>query len=188
MKIHQQQLLVFFCLSVHASITESFRNQQFPSGQRYTKTNLLTVKQQTTLDSSSSSLQLASTKNNNKDYNDDAFGFVFLGSLVLTQDPWFAGSFLTLSAMAATVTRADTRKVLPFMLPATKAVPAAVAGFSLLVAIILRQIVVGQEDLLGADVVSSASLSENAPWIQLGLCTVSMVYGFVLAERDEETV
>jgi hypothetical protein len=115
---------------------------------------------------------------NKNDYSDDAFGFVLLGSLALTQDSCFAGAFLTLSSMAAVATRAGR-------LPATKAVPAAVAGCSLSLAVALRQ--AGQEGLLGRDLVEVSSLPENAAWIQVGLCTVSMIYGF-LASREEDTV
>ena len=114
-----------------------------------------------------------------KDYNDDAFGFVFLGSLALTQDPIFAGSFFALSAAAAVATRLE-------WLPASKVVPAAVAGCSLLVAIILREVASnGQDSLLGSAEISS-SFSENGAWIQVGLCTVSMIYGFAMASREEK--
>ena len=114
-----------------------------------------------------------------KDYNDDAFGFVFLGSLALTQDPVFATIFFTLSAAAAIATRSG-------QLPATKKVPAAVAGCTLVATMLLRQVASsGQSNLLGYEDLSE-SLPQNGAWIQAGLCVVSMVYGVVMAAREEE--
>ena len=119
--------------------------------------------------------------NNNNDYNDDAFGFVFLGGFIVTRDPFFAGTFLLLSTLAAIATRNGS-------LPATKAVPAAVAGCTLIVALILpkEQLYELLQPFIEKTTESSLSFPVDSSWIQVGLCTVSMLYGFLLSSSDHE--
>mmetsp|Transcript_25187 Transcript_25187/g.59400 ORF Transcript_25187/g.59400 Transcript_25187/m.59400 type:complete len:194 (+) Transcript_25187:91-672(+) len=112
----------------------------------------------------------------NTDYNDDAFGFIFLGGFVVTQDPLFAGTFLLFSAIAAIATRNGK-------LPATNAVPAAVAGFTLIVSLLLPKDQLYQLLTIQRP---EPSLPVDASWIQVGFCTVSMLYGFLLSSSDEQ--
>lgn len=58
-------------------------------------------------------------------YGDDAFGLVFLGSSFAAQDSAFAGTFLVLSAMAATATNLK-------YLPQDPSIPGAVAAVALM--------------------------------------------------------
>ena len=117
-----------------------------------------------------------SVKNNN-DYNDDAFGFVFLGGYILSRDAIFAGTFLILSALAAIATRNGK-------LPTTKAVPAAVAGCTFLFNLIIPNEKL--YELLPFIERAEPSLPLDSSWIELGFCTVSMVYGFILSSSSEE--
>jgi hypothetical protein len=75
---------------------------------------------------SSRKLDLNSSSNDDDDddknehsrggYNDDCFGLIFLSGLAVTNDPIFAGTFLTLSFLAALATSlgkfpASSRKI-----------------------------------------------------------------------------
>ena len=121
-----------------------------------------------------------SSNDYNNDYNDDAFGFVFLGGYVLTRDVFFSGTFLVLSAVAAIGTRAGR-------LPSTRAVPASVAGATLVVLSLLHPFYEPLCDLLPfVERPESSVLPLDPSTIQLGLCTVSMLYGFVLSSSEEE--
>lgn len=91
-----------------------------------------------------------------KDYNDDAFGLVFLGGGLATQDAAFMGTFLVLSAVAAVGARLGK---------ASGPLPAAVAGMTLLVTPMIRYVL--QEEPV------------EYVWVQVVLCSISMVYGFV---------
>jgi hypothetical protein len=115
--------------------------------------------------------------NNNKifdnNYNDVAFGFVFLGAITAAQDYVFSGLFMILSAVAAIATQQGK-------LPASNQVPAAVAGFTLIslpaLTAILDRLPLGEEIRM-----LQQSTNPSAPWIELALCSVSMAYGFVFA-------
>jgi hypothetical protein len=143
-----------------------------------------------------------------KDYNDDAFGFVFLGSLALTQDVVFATVFVLFSAIAAIVTRQQQRRPNDNCSDASSStttkttvvlLPAIVAGSTLVLTVILRQVVPDQydailENILAASSRSTVSMEESSSaatglwndptWIQAGLCTVSIVYGILQASRN----
>jgi hypothetical protein len=137
-----------------------------------------------------------SINNSNNNYNDDAFGFVFLGGLVLTQDPLFAGTFLLFSAFAAIATRQA-------VVPANNAVPAAVAGCTLLWTLVVREMVPEEvtnnallvltfsHHAIGDGGVQTATRGINvdasSAWIQVGLCTVSMIYGFFLDAKNKRS-
>ena len=135
----------------------------------------------TFLSNDNNNSQKSNNNNNNNDYNDDAFGFVFLGGFIVTRDPFFAGTFLLLSTLAAIATRNGS-------LPATKAVPAAVAGCTLIVALILpkEQLYELLQPFIEKTTESSLSFPVDSSWIQVGLCTVSMLYGFLLSSSDHE--
>jgi hypothetical protein len=106
-------------------------------------------------------------------YNDDAFGFIFLGSSAISQDAVFAAVFLSLSAVAALLTNLH-------VLPSTKRVPAAVAGCTLLAAPIASAVV--PPTLFGF----SAVPVENARIVQLVFCSVSIVYGLFSTEEQKD--
>ncbi|VEU36010.1 unnamed protein product [Pseudo-nitzschia multistriata] len=118
-------------------------------------------------------------KEGNGSYNDDAFGFIFLGGFAVTQDPFFAGTFVLFSAIAAVATRNGT-------LPSSRAVPAAVAGFTLIASLLLPT---DQLYSLFALERPELSLPADVSVIKAGFCTVSMLYGFLLSstEQNENT-
>jgi len=105
-------------------------------------------------------------KTTSKNYNDDAFGFVFLGGFILTEDPFFAGTFLLFSTLATIGTQNG-------ILPAKNAVPAAVAGLTLVVTLLTPK-------------EPSQLPNINTSLIEVGFCTVSMIYGFILSSDREE--
>jgi hypothetical protein len=113
------------------------------------------------------SIALSSQRGN---YNDDAFGFIFLGGSAISQDAVFATVFLILSAVAALLTNLQ-------VLPSTRRVPAAVAGCTLLAAPIASTLL--PQTLFG---ISSVPL-DNARIIQAVFCSVSMAYGLFLQEE-----
>lgn len=159
------------------SQTTKRTNSQWPSGTRAisSRTNFLDEHHSGNRDVA----MFLSNDNNsqkvNTDYNDDAFGFVFLGGFVVTQDPLFAGTFLLLSAIAAIATRNGK-------FPATNAVPAAVAGLTLIVSLLLPKDQLYQLLTIQRP---EPSLPVDACWIQVGFCTVSMLYGFLLSSSSE---
>ena len=114
------------------------------------------------------------TPSQNDNYNDDAFGLVFLGGAFYANDVIFAGIFLILSAAAAIATRQGK-------LPACNQVPAAVAGLTLLLhtPILTPEIV----ELLPKSIPPSNS---SASMIELALCSISMIYGFVFVSKAED--
>jgi len=111
------------------------------------------------------------------EYNDDAFGFVFLGGFLITQDPIFAGIFLLLSAVAAIATRNGK-------LPATNAVPAGVAGCTLIVNLMIPKDKL--YELLPIIEMGEPSLPLDSSLIEIGICTVSMIYGLILFPSNQE--
>jgi hypothetical protein len=115
--------------------------------------------------------------NNNNNYNDDAFGLVFLCGVTAAQDYVFSGLFMILSAVAAVATRQGK-------LPASNQVPAAVAGFTLLLLPVLTTIL--DRLSLGEEIAMLQSTNPSAPLIELALCSASMAYGFVFAASTSE--
>ena len=113
---------------------------------------------------------LFTTKENN--YNDDAFGFIFLGGSAAAQDPVFGAIFLSLSVAAVIATKLE-------VLPVNKQVPAAVAGVTLLVTPLISLAL--PEEMLGVDLIPS----DNGRLIELIFCTVSMMYGFVFSSSED---
>jgi len=113
------------------------------------------------------------TPSRNDNYNDDAFGLVFLGGVTFANDVIFAGIFLVLSAVAATATKQGK-------LPASNQVPAAVAGLTILLLPVLTTALV---DVLPSSIPSPDA---SSPSIELALCSISMLYGFFLAPKIED--
>ena len=111
---------------------------------------------------------LATQENN---YNDDAFGFIFLGGSAAAHDPVFGAVFLTLSISAVLATKLEK-------LPATKQVPAAVAGFTLLGTPVISVFL--PKTLYGVDLVPD----DNGRWIELAFCSVSILYGFLFSSNE----
>jgi hypothetical protein len=107
-------------------------------------------------------------------YNDDCFGLIFLSGLSVTNDSIFAGTFLTLSSLAAVATSLGK-------LPASsRKIPAAVAGFTLLATPVMktvlpRIIIISVDD----------SLSGSRSWIEVAVCFVSLFYGFIFSREEK---
>ncbi|KAL3799539.1 hypothetical protein HJC23_008666 [Cyclotella cryptica] len=120
-------------------------------------------------------LALSSQRGNNY-YNDDAFGFIFLGGSAISQDAVFATVFLILSAVAALLTNLQ-------VLPSTKRVPAAVAGCTLLATPIAAA--VDPSTLFGVGAVPVPV--ENARIIQFVFCSVSIAYGLFSPDEHNTT-
>ncbi len=118
-----------------------------------------------------------SNAENTNDYNDDAFGFVLLVGYVVTHDIIFAGTFVLLSAIAAIATRNGK-------LPATNSVPAAVAGLTYIVNLILPSETL--YELLPFIERPDAALPLDVSLIELGICSVSILYGFVRSSSKQE--
>lgn len=118
------------------------------------------------------------TKSNNN-YNDDAFGFIFLGGYIVTQDTIFTGTFLLMSALAAIATRNGK-------LPATKVVPAAVAGCTLIVSSIVPKDKL--YEILPFIQNAEPALPYDSSWLEVGFCSVSMLYGFILSTSNDEEI
>ena len=115
-------------------------------------------------------------KSNNY-YNDDAFGFIFLGGYVVTHDSIFIATFLLISTIAAIATRNGS-------LPATKAVPAVVAGCTLIVNLIIPKEKL--YDIAPFIQNTKPALPYDISWLEAGFCTVSMLYGFILSSSNDE--
>jgi len=119
----------------------------------------------------------SNAENTNDNYNDDAFGFVLLVGYVVTHDIIFAGTFVLLSAIAAIATRSGN-------LPATTSVPAAVAGLTYIVNLVLPSETL--YELLPFIERPDAALPLDVSLIELGICSVSILYGLVLSSSNKE--
>jgi hypothetical protein len=108
-------------------------------------------------------------------YNDDAFGLVFLGGGALAQDPIFTGVFLAMSAVAATASAQGK------LASSDNKIPAAVAGITL----VLTPAVAALVASLPESPVDPTAGNPSARFIELALCSVSIVYGLVTAAKSE---
>lgn len=112
------------------------------------------------------------------DYNDDAFGFVFLGGAIIARDPIFAGCFVVLSAIGAIATRNGT------LSPSNKKVPAVVAASTLIVAILLQKLGIAAAV---APTAIATEIPPDARIVEIGLCSVSIAYAlFSGSDFDSE--
>lgn len=105
------------------------------------------------------------------DYNDDAFGLVFLCGVFVAQDFVFSICFLLSSATAAIAIRQN--KII-----FTNHVPAAVAGMSFVVANIFSSVMV---HALPSTPSWLSIKSESAIRLELAVCSISVLYGFVIS-------
>lgn len=115
--------------------------------------------------------------NGQRDYNDDAFGFVFLGGYLVTGDALFAVTFLLLSALAAIATRSGK-------LPATSIVPAAVAGCTYIVNFVIPSDKL--YEIIPVIEKAETLLPLDSSWLELGICSVSILYNFIQASSNQE--
>lgn len=124
--------------------------------------------QQFNLIRSDFSLQNSPSNDGDQGYNDDAFGLIFLSGGILAKDVDFSGTFLALSAIAATCTTVGTIKF-------DERIPAAVALMTLLISPFESSL-----RLFG-------SLGSIAPpsLVELALCTVSATWAFVKWSKQE---
>ena len=111
-----------------------------------------------------------SPMNDDQSYNDDAFGLIFLSGGILAKNADFSGTFLALSAVAATCTTVGVIK-------ADERIPAAVAIMTLFISPIESSL-----RLTGSlESVSPPSL------VEIGLCSVSAAWAFLKWSRQETT-
>ncbi len=100
------------------------------------------------------------------DYNDDAFGLVFLCGSFVAQDIVFSTTFLIGSAMAALLVKQGK-------LSFSNRIPAIIAGLSLLVAS-LPTVALQSTSLI-------ASKTDSAWQVELVACSISIIYGFIVS-------
>lgn len=91
------------------------------------------------------------------DYNDDAFGLVFLSSFVVEHDNVFAGTFGVLSAVAAILVRSKVLEYRPLM-------PGIVALGTVLTLTALRP---------------TSLHPDNVTLLQLGVCSASLAWSII---------
>jgi len=107
-------------------------------------------------------------------YNDDAFGLVFLGGSLASQDAAFAGTFLTLSALAAATTTAGI-----WNKENDPRVPGGVAILALLLSRVVAIVLSLPEP--------ESSFSDLPPFaIQTVVCTLSLVWSFFNWKNAQE--
>ena len=112
-------------------------------------------------------------------YSDDAFGLVFLGSLLGGQDYIFASTFVGVSAMAATATN------LGYFSRNESRVPGAVAVVTLALSFVLKMV------LFSTDQATDGILKETLPSatsIDVGLAVASVAWSFTnwkMAQQKE---
>jgi len=126
----------------------------------------------------SPSCRLQAEKQSETEYIDDCFGLIFLSGSFVAQDTIFSATFVALSAIALVATRANQIQLPPEVSKERqrRAVPAVVAAATLLLTPVL-------EILLAP--VFTQELDEKARLIELAVCVVSVVYGFVAKVDDE---
>ena len=104
----------------------------------------------------------SSPNNDYQGYNDDAFGLIFLSGGILAKDADFSGTFLVLSALAATFTTAGKIKF-------DERIPAVVAFATLLIAPFESSLRL-----------SGSLLTVTPPsLVEIGLCTVSALWAYL---------
>jgi hypothetical protein len=114
-------------------------------------------------------------------YSDDCFGLISLSTGIAAKDATFAAVFVALSALtavasatvlSAALTAKDERKV-----------PGAVAGATLILAPLVKQVLLASATLVG-EVGQQDSAASWAPLLEVGVCIFSLVYGFILPSRS----
>ena len=113
------------------------------------------------------------------EYIDDCFGLISLSSLVVAHDAVFCATFIVLSTVALVATRTG-RIRLPEDVSAERqrrAVPAVVAIAALLLS--------PAAETLAAPLYTQ-DLDDNARFLELAVCAVSVAYGFFSKVDDQE--
>jgi hypothetical protein len=110
-------------------------------------------------------------------YSDDCFGLISLSTGIAAKDASFAAVFVALSALTAVA----SATVLSTALTAKdeRKVPGAVAGATLILAPLVKQVLFA----LGIQAAQAGQLDSTASWaplLEAGVCTFSLLYGFVL--------
>jgi len=125
---------------------------------------------------SPASFSLGAAKQSETEYIDDCFGLIFLAGSFVANDTVFSATFVALSAVALVATRANQIVLEVSKDRQRRLVPAVVAAAALLLTpliAILVQPVFAQE------------LDDEARLIELGVCAVSVAYGFLSKVDDE---
>jgi hypothetical protein len=107
-----------------------------------------------------------------QEYNDDAFGLVFLCGAFVAKDAIFATTFLLLSAAAATSLRNDLFAKTS-SIDTKYLLPSIVAGISLVTTLLLH------DTLISILPISLPVENPQATIIEVGVCTISLVYGII---------
>lgn len=109
-------------------------------------------------------------------YNDDAFGLVFLSASLVSRDFSFAGSFMLLSAIGATISNANVANIKKFqpVLPGIVAFAALATSKFELFAVAAQR--------LGGDFV--VPLDERGSQLELLVCSISLVWGIIQQVRS----
>ena len=120
------------------------------------------------------------------EYNDDAFGLVFLSASFVARDVVFAAIFVLISTVSTIAVR---QKMIPF----SKKLPALVAGMSLGLSILLNELLSSPESLASNEGILFdwlADKSATAIQVELASCSVSVIYAFVvspLLQKDDRS-
>lgn len=117
-----------------------------------------------------------------QDYNDDAFGLVFLCCSFVAQDVIFSTLFVLLSA-GATIAVKQNKMVF------TNQIPAAVAGLSLGLATLLAWLLPPSQESGGILGDWLAAKTDTAMQVELIVCAISIIYGVVISpllEKNKE--
>jgi hypothetical protein len=114
-------------------------------------------------------------------YSDDCFGLISLSTGIAAKDATFAAVFVALSALTAVA----SATVLSTALTAKdeRKVPGAVAGATLILAPIIKQVLFAS----GIPVAEAGQQDATAPWaplLEAGVCAFSLLYGFVLSSMS----
>ena len=110
------------------------------------------------------------------EYNDDAFGLVFLSASFVARDVVFSTIFVLISAAAAIAVR---QKTISF----SNQLPAVVAGISLGLSMLLNVLLSSPANLASTEGLLFdwlADKSASAMQVELVTCSISIIYGFVL--------
>jgi hypothetical protein len=111
------------------------------------------------------------------EYNDDAFGLVFLSASFVARDVVFAAIFVLISAVSTIAVR---QKIIPF----SNKLPPLVAGMSLGLSILLNGLLSSPESLASNEGILFdwlADKSATAIQVELASCSVSIIYAFVVS-------
>jgi len=92
---------------------------------------------------------------------------------VVVQDPIFAGMFLILSSIGATLTQQGR-------LPASPQIPGAIAGFTLLLTPVVATVV--QETAIFSDPI----VTKAPAWVEVAVCVFSLFYSFVWQKGKDD--